>query len=248
MERLDSEQIRARMSFDVERLRAAATRIEVVDEALNRLRSGLKNRAALLSGEATERVRPEIDGDGLVHIRYAQAQATAELARRATLGNVLAHSSRLSLIACMAISRWIAALRELGAAPSQKAIIKGHIDAGRLAYRCLRVLRSSAKLKSGCGQITSAVVVAEFTHPQDLSFVGREIEEGLYRGLKAQGVHQDADVVSQSSRALRLAAELLENMAAQAEPAATELQERAERVEAEVEAALLRGQNASKGA
>lgn len=236
---LDPAGVRQRLAFDVERLRGAASRIERVDEALARLKRELEHRATALAGQATSRVLPELGGDGLFQIRHAQAQATAELARRATLGEVLAHSGRLALIASMAVSRWVSALAQLGRSPHAEVVIKGHIDAGRLAHRMLVTLRPQDDLKSGCGQVASAVVVAELVHQDNLAFVSEQIEEGLVRGQSARGVHSPEDVVAAASRALRSAASLLERMAKDAEPAALDLSRRADEVEAEVARALL---------
>lgn len=231
--------IRARLAFDVERLRGAARRLEDIDRSLLTLKRALEKRVEALTGEGTSRTDAEIHGSGVVHIRYAQAQATAHLARRAALGELLQHSNRLSLIASMAVSRWVAALFELGAKRAADGTIKAHIDAGRIAHRMLVTLRPQADLRSGCGQITSAAVVAEFVHPDDLAFVEDQLEEGLFRGMKARGIHGPEDVLSAASRGLRAAAELLEHMARKAEPAAAELLAQADGLEERVEADLV---------
>ena len=236
---MNADAIRPRLAFDVERLRGAAQRLEAVDRSLLRLKRALEQRVEALTGEATSTADSEIHGSGIVHIRYAQAQATAQLARRAALGEVLQHAERLSLISSMAVSRWITALVGLGAKRSSRSVIKAHIDAGRLAHRMLATLRPQADLRSGCGQITSAAVVAEFVHPDDSVLVNELLEEGLFRGRKARGIRTDEEVLAAASRALRTGAELLENMAAKAEPAAVDLLAQAEVVEAKVEADLL---------
>ena len=233
-----AEQIRARLSFDVERLRGAARRLESVDRSLVCLKRALENRVEALTGEATAASDAEIHGSGSVHIRYAQAQATAHLARRAALGEVLQHAGRLSLIASMAVSRWVTALVEVGTSRSSPSVIKAHVDAGRIAHRMLATLRPQADLRSGCGQVSSAAVVAEFVHSDDLPIVFEQLEEGLSRGRRARGIESDDDVMAAASRALRTAAELLERMAKTAEPAAQELLEQADVVEQEVEADL----------
>ena len=228
------QEVRQRLAFDIERLALAAHRMERVDGMLSDLKRRLEARASKLSDQATANEHPEIGGDGLIHIRYAQVHATAELARRATLGDVLRHSGRLSLIASMAVTRWVNALRELAAAPANELVIKGHIDAGRLAYRTLMVLRPKDGLKAGCGHLTAAVVVAEFVHAENGPFIEDELEVALDRALVARGIQEADEAVQVASRAIRAGAELLESMAAKAEPAAAELLAHAEGVEQEV--------------
>lgn len=230
--------VRRALAFDVQRLRAAAGRLQAVDDALVELKRRLEDRAVALSGAATCRSQPEIGGDGTVPLRYAQAQATAQLARRSKLGEVLARSAPLSLIASMAVSRWIQALVRAEARPQPDYLLKGHIDAGRVAHRMLVSLRRKDRLKSGCGQLTSAVLVADLVHPDNLAFVEEQILEGLYRGRSARGVRGDEDVLGAASRALRAAATLLESMAVRAEPAAEALRAEADGVEAKVEKSL----------
>jgi hypothetical protein len=231
--------VRQRLAFDIERLASAAHRMERVDGMLSNLKRRLESRASKLADDATDHEHPELDGDGLIHIRYAQAHATAELARRATLGDVLRHSGRLSLIASMAVTRWVNALRVLSTAPANELVIKGHIDAGRLAYRTLKVLRPKDGLKAGCGHLTASVVVAEFVHAEDGPFIDDELEVALGRARVARGIAGDEEAVQIASRAIRAGAELLEHMAATAEPAAAELLARAEDVEQEVQRKLL---------
>jgi hypothetical protein len=237
---LSISDVRQRLAFDIERLARAAHRMEEVDAMLSDLKRRLETRASKLAGEATRTESPELDGDGLIHIRYAQAHATAELARRATLGDVLRHSGRLSLIASMAVTRWVAALRELAAAPANELVIKGHIDAGRLAYRTLMVLRPKDGLKTGCGHLTSAIVVDQFVHAGNGPFIEDELEVALDRARVARRIDDDEEAVQIASKAIRAGAELLEQMAATAEPAAAELLARAEDVESEVQRKLLR--------
>ncbi len=235
---LTAQQIRSRLAFDVERLRAAARRLECIDDDLRRLKRALERRVESLTGEATTEGDAEIHGSGVVQIRYAQAQATAQLARRAALGEILQHSGRLSLISAMAVSRWMAALKELGVKPAGRPIIKAHIDAGRIAHRMLATLKPQADLRSGCGQLTSAAMVAEFVHPEDLPLIFEQLQEGLYRGHQARGVETEEDVIEAASRALRAGASLLEHKADEAEPAVNDLLSQAEGVEARVEADL----------
>ena len=103
-----------------------------------------------------------------------------------------------------------------------------------VAYRTLRALRRKSGLIR-VGQLTSAVVVAEFVHPQDLPFVEDQIEEGWYRSRRALNMKSDEDVLAGSSRALREGAYLLEKMADRAEPALARLLEEADGLEARVE-------------
>lgn len=238
-----AEAIRRRLSFNVERLRVAALHLQDVDRALGRLKRQLEGRALALCDQATARQVPELAGDGGTALQYAEAQAAASLARRAKLGEILARSGRLSLIASMAINRWIAALNAVSRGPQPNSVIKGHIDAGRLAHRMLVTLRRRDRLRSGCGQLTSSVVVAEFAHATNLPFVYEQIEEGLFRGRKASGVENDDDVVSAASRALRAGADLLERMASRAQPSVVALVKEAEGLEAEVRLRLGRGPN-----
>lgn len=230
--------IRARLAFDVERLKSAAERLATLERALHHLQENLEVRATDLSGQATVAGRPESSEDGEVSVRYAQAHATATLARRAKMGEILAKSGHLSLIATMAVNRWVSALEQNATTPTSDAVIKGHIDAGRLAHRMLVTLRPRDQLRSGCGQLVSAVVVAELVHPSNQAFVAEQIEEGLHRGLLARSVRTESDVIEAASRALRAGAKLLESMANRVAPALESLTQEAEEVEAAVEAAL----------
>ena len=234
-------EIRAALAFDVQRLRGAVLRLEEVDAALLRLRRDLEDRAYVLTGEATHQLQPEIDGDGTVAVRYAQAQATAQLAQRAKLGEILGRVGQLSLIASMAVSRWVGALHRAAHQAHPDFVLKGHIDAGRVVHRMLATLRPQEQLKSGCGQLASAVVAAELVHPHNLAFVHEQIVEGLLRGRNARGIKTDADVIAAVSRALRAAATLLESMADTADPVVRALHAEAERVEEAVAEALDRG-------
>lgn len=233
----DPQALRARLAFDVQRLGLSALRLHGVDQGLFELRRHLQTRARALA-EAAKHGGPELAGDGRVQLGYAKAQANAELARRATLAEVLGNPGGLSLIAAMAVGRWVTALQGLGKQGAPLSVVKGHIDAGRIAHRMLRTLRPKAQLLSGCGQLTSAVVVADFVHDEAQVYVAEQIEEGLYRGRNAPGVGSDEDVLAAASRALRAGAELLEGMADRAEPALRALGEKAEGLEADVEARL----------
>src|SRR5688572_3327874 len=181
--RMTAFDVRERLSFDVERLRAAAHRLEGVDARLRDLRKRLEARAAHLAEQAKDGV---VDDEGGVQIRRSQAHATAHLAKRAALGEVLRSSSPVSLIAAMAASRWVGALKNLASEKTGETTIKAHIEAGRVAHRLLGILKPKGGIRSGTGQLTSAVVVAELAHPANLVFVEEQIEEGLYRARSAR--------------------------------------------------------------
>lgn len=241
-----SDDVRHHLRFDVARLRSAALRVQAVDDQLRGLRRRLEARAGVLrdeaDGESAYHDAPEPGPVDPTPLRNAQAQATAELARRAALREVLRHSSAFSLVAAMAVSRWVQAIvsSAAGGASLERQIssAKGHIDAGRLAHRMLVTLRRGRGLRSGCGQLVCAVVVAELTPPELSEFLAEEIEEGLGRALTARGVRSHADALAAASAALRQGAKLLEGMAERAEPAALDLVTRADAVEGEVERRL----------
>jgi hypothetical protein len=229
MNRRTASRVRERLSFDVERLRAAAHRLEGVDARLRELRDRLETRAADLAHDAKAAA-----GHEAVHVQRSQAHATAHLAKRAALGEVLRSSSPLALIAAMAASRWVGALKQLSKEKTGEATIRAHIEAGRVAHRLLGVLKPKGGIRSGVGQLTSAVVVAELAHPLNATFVEEQIEEGLDRARAARGVFNEDDAIEAASRALRTAAELLETMADRAEPSACALVQEADGVEERV--------------
>lgn len=239
-----AETLRHHLRFDVRRLQSAALRLQSVDATLRSLKDRLQERAVRLTAEAGgEPCAPagdEEDWEHPVALRTAQAQAMADLARRATLREVLRQAGALSLVATMAVARWIEALvlsTEEGAEGDlarRQAQAKGHIDAGRIAHRMLATLRSRAGLRSGCGQLVCAVVVAEMTPPDLAEFLNEEIEEGYTRALNARGVDDEAGVLTAASAALREGARLLERMAARAEPAAQVLLDKAQTLESDV--------------
>ncbi|MBK8014045.1 MAG: hypothetical protein IPK13_22195 [Deltaproteobacteria bacterium] len=236
MSTLDASAVRARLRFAVENLRRAGLRTQAVDAGLSELRQMLERRAGVLRQAALE---SEWSSGGeqapLLRMRSAQAQAVVHLARRAALQDILRSEARLVLVASMAVSRWIAALAELAPAPVSERVIRTHIDAGRLAHRMLVTLRPRAGLRSGCGQLASATVVAEFVHPENLQCVEDEIEEGLFRGHRlARSVNSEALAVQAAARALSEASILLGRVADRAEPALDALLLRARTVETEV--------------
>lgn len=235
---LDPAGIRGRLRFDIDRVREAAWRLERVDGALVELRAHLEARARRLSQEATAKDRPELGGGRGVHVRYAQAFAVAALAKRASLREVLSVES-VALIASMAVTRWLLALRGIGQRPSGERMIHAEVEAGRVAYRLLVLLRRGRGLVFGVGQLTAAVVVAEFAHPSDSGFVDTEIREGLERARR--GGVDAARALEASSSALREAAHLLEVMAGHAEPIIERLLSEADGIEAKVERELSLG-------
>ena len=89
------------------------------------------------------------------------------------------------------------------------------------------------------GRLTSAVVVAEFAHPDDAEWVDVEIEHGLYHARFARRIHSADEALAAASAMLREAAYLLERVASVAEPAIDELLDEADTVEAAVEASLM---------
>ena len=84
----------------------------------------------------------------------------------------------------------------------------------------------------------SAVVVAEFAHPDDMCWVDVEIEHGLYTSRFARSISSAEEAFSASSLLLREAAHLLERVASVAEPSVDDLLREAASVEQDVEAAL----------
>ncbi|MFO0724907.1 MAG: hypothetical protein U1E65_14095 [Myxococcota bacterium] len=235
---MDPQDIRDRLRFDIDRLRDAAWRLERIDAALSELRTHLEARARKLSQDATHSDQPEIGGAHAgVHVRYAQAFAVAALAKKAALREVVSVES-FALVASMAVTRWLLALRGIGRRPHGERMIHAEVEAGRVAYRLLVLLRRKRGLIFGLGQLVAAVVVAEFAHPADAAFVSAELKEGL---LRAHRGGADAErALAGSSAALREAAHLLEVMAERAEPIIERLLLEADAIEAKVELDLLR--------
>lgn len=237
---LTATEIRARLSFDVTRLRSTARRIECVDVALVELQQRLEHRAFRLSAEARHLTSPELGGDDVAQLRYAQAQATAHLARRAALGELLWSSGRLALITAMAVDRWVTSLRGLSLSPASDGMLRAHIEAGRVAHLFLVSFRRGEDLKTGVGQLISAVVVAEVAHPENRGYIDSKIEEGLLWGRAVRRVSSDDEVLEEASRALRSAARLLVRVAERAEPGIAHLLSEADCVERRVEVQLAR--------
>ncbi len=231
----DACEVRDRLAFDVARLAEAAKRLQGVDEALFALKQRLEARASVLAEEAIG----SADG-AMPQIRHAQAQAIAQLARRAALTEVLRSTTALPLIAAMAVGRWVGALDGLCRAAAGERAVRLHVDAGRVACRILRTLRRSQGLAKGVGRLTSAVVVAEFVHPEDAALVDVEIEHGLYEARFSPSIQGPDAALAAASATLREAAYLLERMASRAEPAVDAILDEADTVEEDVEAELSR--------
>ncbi|MBX2811214.1 MAG: hypothetical protein KTR25_05370 [Myxococcales bacterium] len=240
--------------FEIARLKLSAQRLQAVDHALRELRQRLETRAIALSQEADgdppihdspdTSVTPSVDGVPMASLRAAQAQATAELARQAALGEVLKHAGVFHLVAAMAVSRWIEAIAISVSSPvanraHREALLKSHIDAGRVVHRMLVALRSQAGLRSGCGQAVCALVVAELAPPDLADFAQEQIEEGWERACRAHGVRSEQDARRAISQALREGAHLVEGLATKAEVAAQKLLQEEVLVEVRVHQRLL---------
>lgn len=217
-------------------------RLDSVEEHLRGLRRSLEARADGLARTAAERGAPELGGadPGRVGLAYAQAQAVAELAQRTSLIEILLQgrvSASVSLVASMALGRWLAALHALGSEPVSDAVILRHIRAGRLAHRTLRNLKPRSGMRRYCGLLTSSVVVAEFVHPDNQACVEHHIEAGIARARRRPG-RSDEMIQAAVSAALRTGARLVEDMAMRAEPVAKKIAASAETIESDVEARL----------
>lgn len=222
--------LRAGLALELRRLRAASARLEAVDDQLSQLRAELQPRIRRLRAEA---VQPR--AAAVVQLRSAQAQAAAELARQAALGEVLAHSGRLSLISAMAVRRWLTALTQLSAPGAPEASIRAHIEAGRIAHRCLVSLRPRAQLRSGLGLLTAAVVVSSFVHEDRRAYLDAELRRGLDRATRVGGCEDAVEAAAGVRRALQAGTELMNRLADRAAPAAQALVARAEGLEERVE-------------
>lgn len=229
---MQPELVRSHLRFDVERLRAASQRLFEVEDGLLRLRSALETHADRLARRATA-----AQSAPRSRLWIAQAQAAADLAKESTLHAITGPSRPLAIVALMAVNRWVQALQGLAGARASATVIHRHVQAGRLAHRALRTLKPGSGMRRYCGVLTSAVVVAEFVHPQDAPVIRREIEAGIARAQQGAG-RSDAVVLEAVSAALRTGARLAESVADRAEPRALELAQRAESVEAEVKARL----------
>lgn len=240
MSGLDPDAARTRLRFDVERLRSAYGRLDDVENHLRDLRRHLQHRSHSLAGQAEQTGRAgDTDHDpSTIALWMAQAQAIADLASRASLNEILWRQGRLSLVACMAVSRWVNALDALGKRPVSESVIDRHVKAGRLAHRTLRTVRPRSGMRKYCGLLTSSIVVAEFVHPETLPTIRVQIGAGIERARR--GGREDDVIVEAVSAALRTAARLVDMMADRAEPKARAIAARAETVEAEVAAQLSR--------
>lgn len=246
--RVDSD-LRRAFRFEITRLKLAAQRLQHIDHTLRGLRHRLELRAVTLTQEAdggpSMHDRPARDDVPIATLRTAQAQVTAELARRAALGEVLRHAGAVHLVVATAVCRWIEAISQSVFSPvagraHREALMKSHIDAGRVVHRMLVALRSQAGLRSGCGQVVCALVVAELAPSSDLAdFVQEQVEEGWERARRARGVGSDDGARYAISQALREGALLVERMASKAEEVTKELLEEEALVEVRVRQQLL---------
>ena len=232
--------LRTRFRFDVARLRAAAVRVDEVDRQLKLAREGLSLRSGHWAKLALDLRLPESEGPEPVQVLYAKAQAASLLARRAGLRDLLATAvDGLAVVSSMATSRWVSSLQGLGRYPHGEALVRPHIEAGRVAYRVLRSVRRVLEHVEGLGQFTSALVVAEFVHPRDADYVAGHLREGLRRARAHAAPNQSDEVLfGYCSDALREATFLLESVADRSEPLARALVGEADGLEAHVEAEL----------
>lgn len=208
--------IRACVAPEVKRLAEASASIDLLDQALIALGGGLRRRLSQLRADCLSPVQA-----GVIHLKNAEAQRAAELARRATLGEILKRSGRLKLIAAMAVSRWLKALSSLKARDLSEAEVKAHVDAGRIAHRCLVSLRPAYGLQSGAGQLTASVVVAGFLSEAQAPLIEAQLLSGLRRASQAMGSEEAA--LEAVRRALLSGEALLLKMVEEAKPVAADL-------------------------
>lgn len=232
--------LRARFRFDITRLRSAAVRVDEVDRRLRLARESLGIRSRAFAKLGLDLERPELGGTERVQLLYAKAHAAALLARRAGLRDLLSSAADgLALVSSMATSRWVASLHGLRRYPHGDALVRPHIEAGRVAYRVLRSVRRSLTHVEGLGQLTSALVVLEFVHPKDEAYVAAHVLEGLSRARSNRAPGQtDEMLFGYCSAALREATLILEAVADRSEPLVAGLVGEADQLEADIEARL----------
>jgi len=229
--------VRDRLRFDVERLRHAAGSLHALEGQLRALKTDLERRADDLGRHATAQGAAELGGGerGRGSILYAQAQALADLARKSSLTDIfLRRNGRLSLVACMALGRWIEALSQLNERPVSEATLRQHVRAGRLAHRTLRTLKPGSGMRRYCGLLTSSLVVAEFVHPANAADIEGHMDSGIARA-RLRPSRSDEAILEAVSAALRTGARLVEGMVDRAEPAVKLLASSAETLERDVE-------------
>ena len=239
------EHVRSRLGFGVSRLANAATRLEDIDIALYQLKCRLEDRAQKLAEEGN--AMDDVPGSyGEKRIRLAQAHATAQLARRAVLTETLRSRRRaISVMAALAVSRWVSALRQISPEPVGHRKTRLHIESGRIACRVLRSVRRGRGLKEGVSLLGSALVVAEFVHPDDYATAEKSIEDGLHRARFSRAIHSQEQAIEACSLLLGEAAHILEQIAERAEPAVDHLLAESTRVESDVQSDLLANSTAT---
>ena len=236
---MDVEELRHRLAFGVGRLAQAAARLQDIDIALYQLKIRLENRALELADEGNS-----LDGDGQSEygqkrVRLAQSHAIAQLARRAVLTEVLrTRRKAIPMMAAIAISRWVSSLQNIAPKPVGHRKVRLHIESGRVACRVLRSVRRGRGLQEGVSLLGSALIVAEFAHPDDYDSTAGAIEEGLKRALFSRKIHSLEQAIEACSLLLQESAHILEQIAARAEPSVDELLARSVTVEADVQAEL----------
>ncbi|MGF1509523.1 MAG: hypothetical protein ACFB9M_08480 [Myxococcota bacterium] len=237
MSRLTPAEVRLRLRFDIERLRTSSTRLVHVESRLWLIRDRLQSRARELTQQAMDSAFPtqRDEHPPRRQLWVAQARAAAELAHSATLQSIVRPSGRFAFVTAMAVNRWVAALQGLSDNPVTEGVVERHVQAGRLAHRTLRTLRPRSGMRKYCGVLTSAVVVAEFVHPENREHVDAKIVAGLRRA-RLDPKRSDEVILEAVSAALRMGARVAEVVADAAEPRTQELAARAESVEADVAA------------
>ena len=242
---MSSDELRDRLAFAVSRLAQAADRLQDVDFELYSLKVRLEKRALELAEEGNA-VGSEQDYSSN-RLRLAQSHAIAQLARKAVLTELVRSKRKaIPMMAASAISRWIGSLRTLSARPVGSRRVRLFVESGRVACRVLRSVRRGRGLQEGVSLLGSALVVAEFVHPDDYQYVETAIDEGLKRALFSRRIHSTEQAIETCSLLLRESAHILEQIAARAEPAVDDLLERSATVEDEVQSELSESISAHK--
>jgi hypothetical protein len=237
---MEVAEVRRRLSFGVSRLAEAAARLQDIDACLYELKIKLEQRALELADEGNAIDDDDTRSYGEKRVRLAQSQAVAQLARKAVLTEILrSRKKAISLMAAVAVSRWISSLRNIAPEPVGHTKVRLHIESGRVACRLLRLLRRGRGLKEGVSLLGSAIVVAEFVHPDDFETASIAIKEGLHRGLFSRSIHSRDQAIEACSVLLGEAAHVLEQIAARAEPAVDALLVRSTSLEQDVQTELL---------
>ncbi|MBI4816415.1 MAG: hypothetical protein HY791_09155 [Deltaproteobacteria bacterium] len=202
--------------------------MELVDTRVSELRARLFSRAKVLSIEATNPQTHPAEAS----LAAAQAHALASLARKVALAELLADpgGGSLSLIAAMAVSRWLSELRR---EPKRGRALRLELEAGRVAHRVLRSIRRHRGLEPGHGRLVSAIVAFEFAHPAERAYLESIVESEA--GEKVE------EAVLAASSALREAALVLEWAATRAEPRIAKLEADAALAEGKVRSSLEAG-------